>query len=242
MRRRMRTSLIALAAALFSWPAAADTLVNNVNGIQVGADGKLQHFRALHDRRRRQGPAGARASRARAPRQHHEPRSTAAAGRLLPGPDRRARPCHGPRPRRAPARPRRHQLARATFSSGCAPMRPRDKDPWLIGRGWNQELWSEKRFPTAADLDAAVADRPVVLERVDGHAIVVNSAALKAAGITSATKDPVGGKIERNADGNPTGLLVDAARNWSARSFRLRRTPSATKRSPRHRKHCCLSA
>ena len=84
-------------------------------------------------------------------------------------------------------------------------------DRWLIGRGWNQELWSEKRFPTASDLDAAVADRPVMLERVDGHAIVVNGAALKAAGITSATKDPVGGKIERNADGSPTGLLVDAA-------------------------------
>jgi len=56
-----------------------------------------------------------------------------------------------------------------------------------------------------------VADRPVVLERIDGHAVVVNSAALKAAKITAATKDPVGGKIERDAQGNPTGLLVDAA-------------------------------
>ena len=91
-------------------------------------------------------------------------------------------------------------------------MRPRESTTrWMIGRGWNQELWSEKSFPTAADLDAVVADRPVVLERVDGHAIVANSAAMKAAGITSATKDPVGGKIERNADGSPTGLLVDAA-------------------------------
>ncbi|HEU0284466.1 MAG TPA: amidohydrolase, partial [Sphingomicrobium sp.] len=87
----------------------------------------------------------------------------------------------------------------------------RRTDPWIVGRGWNQELWSEARFPTAADLDAAVADRPVTLERVDGHALVVNSAALKAAGITSATRDPVGGKIERDANGNPTGLLVDAA-------------------------------
>ncbi len=87
----------------------------------------------------------------------------------------------------------------------------RPNDPWLSGRGWNQELWPEARFPTAADLDAAVSDRPVVLERVDGHALVVNSAALKAAGITSATKDPVGGKIERDSNGNPTGLLVDAA-------------------------------
>lgn len=76
--------------------------------------------------------------------------------------------------------------------------------PWIIGRGWNQELWADKKFPTSADLDAAVADRPVWLERVDGHASVGNSAALKAAGITAATRAPAGGEI-RN------GLFVDAA-------------------------------
>ena len=54
-------------------------------------------------------------------------------------------------------------------------------DGWIIGRGWNQELWPDKSFPTAADLDAVVADRPVVLERVDGHAVVANSAALQGA-------------------------------------------------------------
>jgi hypothetical protein len=75
---------------------------------------------------------------------------------------------------------------------------------WIIGRGWNQELWREKRFPTAADLDAAVSDRPVVLERIDGHALVANSAALKAAGIAAETKAPPGGRIEN-------GLFVDAA-------------------------------
>ena len=72
---------------------------------------------------------------------------------------------------------------------------------WIIGFGWNQELWPDKRFPTAADLDAVVSDRPVVLERVDGHAIVVNSAALRAAGVTAATRDAAGGKIERDASG-----------------------------------------
>jgi predicted amidohydrolase YtcJ len=84
-------------------------------------------------------------------------------------------------------------------------------DPWVLGRGWNQELWPDKRFPTAADIDSVVADRPVMLDRVDGHAVVVNSAALRAAGITAATADPVGGKIERDASGKPTGLLIDAA-------------------------------
>src|SRR6185295_192463 len=66
------------------------------------------------------------------------------------------------------------------------------------------ELWNEKRFPTAADLDAAVPDRPVVLDRVDGHAIVANSAAMKAAGVTPATPAPHGGEIH-------DGLFVDNA-------------------------------
>lgn len=78
-------------------------------------------------------------------------------------------------------------------------------DPWIIGFGWNQELWPNKRFPTAADLDLIVNDRPVVLERVDGHALVVNSAAMKAAGVTARTKAPPGGSIEN-------GLFVDSAR------------------------------
>jgi predicted amidohydrolase YtcJ len=79
------------------------------------------------------------------------------------------------------------------------------RDPWIIGFGWNQELWPDKKFPTAADIDAVVSDRPVVLERVDGHALIVNSAAMKAAGITGRTKAPTGGSIEN-------GLFVDSAR------------------------------
>ena len=76
--------------------------------------------------------------------------------------------------------------------------------PWIIGRGWNQEMWSEKRFPTAADIDAVVSDRPVWLSRVDGHASIANSAAMKAAGVTPATKSPAGGEII-------DGLFVDNA-------------------------------
>lgn len=83
--------------------------------------------------------------------------------------------------------------------------------PWIIGRGWNQETWKLGRFPTAAELDAVTGGRPVWLERVDGHAGWANSAALKAAGLSSATRDPAGGSIERNADGSPKGVLVDAA-------------------------------
>ena len=84
--------------------------------------------------------------------------------------------------------------------------------PWILGRGWNQELWPEKRFPTAAELDAVVGDRPVWLTRVDGHAGWANSKALAAAGVTATTRDPAGGKIERlAASGKPAGVLVDTA-------------------------------
>ena len=83
--------------------------------------------------------------------------------------------------------------------------------PFLYGRGWNQELFDEVRFPTAADLDAVVGDRPVILGRVDGHAVVANSAAIRRANVTAATRDPEGGAIERLADGNPAGVFVDAA-------------------------------
>lgn len=82
---------------------------------------------------------------------------------------------------------------------------------WLRGRGWNQENWKLGRFPTAADVDTVVSDRPVWFERVDGHAGWANSRALAAAGITDKTPDPAGGKIVRDVNGKATGVLVDAA-------------------------------
>jgi predicted amidohydrolase YtcJ len=82
---------------------------------------------------------------------------------------------------------------------------------WILGRGWDQNRWTEKRFPTAAELDRAVPGRPVALSRVDGHAIWANSAAMKLAGITPGTKDPDGGQILRDASGVPSGVLVDSA-------------------------------
>ena len=84
--------------------------------------------------------------------------------------------------------------------------------PWIVGRGWNQELWGLGRFPTAAELDAAVSDRPVWLQRVDGHAGWANTLALSSAGVTAATADPAGGRIERiSGSRDPAGVLVDAA-------------------------------
>jgi predicted amidohydrolase YtcJ len=82
---------------------------------------------------------------------------------------------------------------------------------WILGRGWNQVLWPVKEFPSAADIDAVVADRPVWLRRIDGHAGWANSKALEIAGIDADTQDPVGGKIVRDSNGSATGILIDNA-------------------------------
>jgi predicted amidohydrolase YtcJ len=82
----------------------------------------------------------------------------------------------------------------------------------LIGRGWIETHWPEKRVPTRQDLDAVTGDRPTVLERADGHALVANTAALKAAGLDGKpATQPAGGRIEVDARGLPTGYLVDSA-------------------------------
>ncbi|RKG74636.1 amidohydrolase [Corallococcus terminator] len=82
---------------------------------------------------------------------------------------------------------------------------------WLLGGGWDQNDWPEKAFPTRADLDAAFPQTPVVLGRVDGHALWLNGEALRRARIDKNTKDPQGGRILRGPDGEPTGVLVDNA-------------------------------
>ena len=86
-------------------------------------------------------------------------------------------------------------------------------DGWLMGRGWNQELWDSKQFPTKESLDKAFKANPVSFGRVDGHAIWVNSKALALAGISSTTVAPEGGEIVKDEQGNPTGVLIDNAMN-----------------------------
>jgi predicted amidohydrolase YtcJ len=83
----------------------------------------------------------------------------------------------------------------------------------IVGRGWIETHWPERRFPTRADLEAVVSDRPVVLQRIDGHALVANGAALALARIDNNTPDPAGGRIERDASGAATGMLIDNAQN-----------------------------
>ena len=200
----MKSSLLVFALALLSTSALADTLIDNVNGVQVDRSGQLQHFNGLlvgNDGKVTQ------LLRAGDPRPRRVDFRVDGRGRaLLPG----LIDAHG------------HvgELGLGTLqldlsgTTSIAEMQQRlaafagshNAPHWIIGNRWNQELWADKRFPTSADLDAVVADRPVWLVRVDGHAAVGNSAALREAGMTTATKAPAGGRIEK-------GLFVDKARD-----------------------------
>jgi predicted amidohydrolase YtcJ len=204
----MHKSLFLLAASLLATPVAADTLVTDVNGIQVNQLGQLTRFWGLligNDGKVK------RLLRADEPRREADTRVDGGGRTLLPG----LIDAHG------------HVLGLGLAlgqldlkgTKSLAELQERVRAyaaanpdlPWIVGRGWNQEHWADKRFPTAADLDEAVPGRPVWLERVDGHASVGNGAALKAAGVKAATKAPAGGKIEKDAQGRPTGLFVDNA-------------------------------
>ena len=88
---------------------------------------------------------------------------------------------------------------------------------WLLGRGWDQNRWPAKGFPRAQDLDALTGARPSYLQRVDGHAAWVNTAALAVAGIGPETPDPEGGRILKDVYGRPNGILLDAAMDLVAK-------------------------
>jgi predicted amidohydrolase YtcJ len=197
----MKTHLLALAALLASTAASADTLVSNVNGIQVDAKGRLEHFTGILI-----GNDG------KVKRLLHGEKLKLSDTDVVEGGGRTVMPglidAHG------------HFMGLGfsalqldlVGTNSLADLQKRLKDyvaanpdaRWIIGRGWNQELWPVKNFPTAADLDAVAPDRPVVLRRVDGHALVANTAAMLAAGVTALTPTPAGGRIEN-------GLFVDNA-------------------------------
>jgi predicted amidohydrolase YtcJ len=87
----------------------------------------------------------------------------------------------------------------------------RPADAWIVGGGWDKNIWTDGRFPARHDLDSVTGDRPAAFSSKDGHLLWVNSAALRAAGITSETSDPPGGAIGRDASGEPDGLLKEEA-------------------------------
>ena len=193
----------AAAALLASAPVLADTVYTNANGYTLGEDGGLKRFSALvvgnNGRVKATLPAGAPLPRGR---------KVDVAGRtLLPG----LIDAHGHVMGLGELALRADLNPSKTLAEAQAMLRAyKPTGAWILGGGWNQERWSLGRFPTAAELDA-VTDRPAFLERVDGHAGWANTKALALAGVTAATPDPAGGRIERDAQGNPTGVLVDAA-------------------------------
>ncbi|HEY6089010.1 MAG TPA: amidohydrolase [Gemmatimonadaceae bacterium] len=89
---------------------------------------------------------------------------------------------------------------------------------WIVGRGWDQNRWASKEFPSHAALSRAFPNNPVVLTRIDGHALLANARAMELAGVTAATTDPSGGRIIRLASGSPSGVFVDNAQGliWRA--------------------------
>jgi predicted amidohydrolase YtcJ len=198
-----KAALLLAGALLAAQKASAETLVSNVNGMQVGADGTLQHFTGLligDDGKVQSILTGA------APAKVFEHVVDGQGRTLLPG----LIDAHGHVMDLGMAA----MTLQLTGTSSIADLQQRLRayaaghpgNAWIIGFGWNQELWPDKRFPTAADLDSIVPDRPVVLERVDGHAVLANSAAMRAAGVTAGTQSPAGGRIEN-------GLFVDNARS-----------------------------
>ena len=211
MHSKFKPALVLLAmmsAGLAS--ASATTIVDHVQGYTLNRQGQLLRFEALaFDEQGKVLAVGKSAELAKKlPRAVH---INGAGKTLLPG----MIDAHG------------HVLSlgvsqmqlslRATANLPAAQQAIADyarrypQQQWIVGGEWNQANWKLGRFPTAQEIDAVVKDRPVWLSRVDGHAGWANSLALQLAGIDENTADPAGGKIEKDAQGKPTGILVDAA-------------------------------
>ncbi|MFY8049392.1 MAG: amidohydrolase, partial [Erythrobacter sp.] len=210
--RKLRFAVTALAATsllALAVPALADTLVDNVDGVTIGEDGKVKRFTGLvFDE---DGKVVAVLARGEA-RPKVDYRLDGKGRVLIPG----MIDAHV------------HvmdigfgaltlDLSETTsLEDALAKIKAFAQDnpgrPWILGRGWNQEKWGLGRFPTAAELDAVVADRPVWLERADNHANWGNTLAITTAGVTAKTPDPSGGKIIRDAKGAPAGVFVDNAK------------------------------
>ncbi len=209
-----RSLLAAAAIAACALPVFADGLIENVNGITLDKDGKVIRFSGILISR--DGKVTQLLNSKDKPPKQLDFRQDGKGMTMLPG----LIDAHG------------HvmgvgfqaltldlnttnSLAEAQAAIQAYAAKYPDRR-WIIGRGWNQEKWGLGRFPTAADLDSIIADRPVWLERVDGHAGWANSKAMQIAGITAATKSPAGGRIEVVA-GKPSGIFVDSASDLIAK-------------------------
>lgn len=214
--RLIHSSLFVLTAAGLIGAARADTVIDNANGYTLNSKNELLRFSsmAFDDKGKIIAVGTAAHVKARAPKARHIDMQGKT---VIPG----LIDAHG---HIFGLGEQLSQLDLAGSASlddalkaAAAYAQARPSDAWLRGRGWNQEIWKLGRFPTAAELDKVVADRPVWLERVDGHAAWANTRAMQLAGISKDTPDPAGGKIVRDADGNATGVFIDAAQDLVTR-------------------------
>jgi len=207
--KRSGSALLATLLALAGTARSADLLVENVNGYTLTADGQLQRFDALLVDHGKVVATGSKSELAK--RAGHAKVEDGQGHTLLPG----LIDAHGHVMWLGYMKTQADLVSATTLPEALASVKTfaatHPDAPWITGGGWNQEIWKLGRFPTAKDLDQVVADRPIWLRRIDGHASWANSAAMKLAGITRETKDPPGGRIERDADGNPSGVFVDGA-------------------------------
>lgn len=210
MKKKVLIAGVVFAGALLSLGAQADTLFVHANGYTFDAAKQLRRFDAMliNDA----GKIVKTGSHTRLQKQFPKARQIDLEGKtVLPG----LIDAHGHvlslgmAANRLSLRPTQNLNEALTAIRNYAAQAPLLK--WIQGGEWNQAVWKLGRFPTAQELDSAVPDRPVWLRRVDGHAGWANSKALSLAGINAQTADPAGGKIERDAQGVATGILVDAA-------------------------------
>lgn len=204
---RLLTPFLALAAMALASSARADALIDNVNGMTLDEKGQVVRFTGLMINR--EGKISLILKSGERRPKKADWKIDMGGKTLVPG----MIDAHG-HVMGLGAQLLRLDLSETnSLDEALAKIRSyaaSNPNKWILGGGWNQERWKLGRFPTAAELDAAVRDRPVWLERVDGHAGWANSRAIAAANVTAAVRDPNGGRIER-ADGKPAGVFVDAA-------------------------------
>lgn len=204
---RLLTPFLALAAMALASSARADALIDNVNGMTLDEKGQVVRFTGLMINR--EGKISLILKSGERRPKKADWKIDMGGKTLVPG----MIDAHG-HVMGLGAQLLRLDLSETnSLDEALAKIRSyaaSNPNKWILGGGWNQERWKLGRFPTAAELDAAVRDRPVWLERVDGHAGWANSRAIAAANVTAAVRDPNGGRIER-ADGKPSGVFVDAA-------------------------------
>ena len=208
-RRASCVALVVACSSIASAAIAAPTLIDHVNGYTLDSAGKLQRFEALLIDGGKVVATGS--SKELAERGKGASVVDGKGRTMLPG----LIDAHGHVMGLGAMKLQADVTGTASVDQALTRVKQfgqaHPDSAWVTGRGWNQVIWNLGRFPTAKELDSAVSDRPVWLSRIDGHAGWANSVAMQRAGVDKNTPDPSGGRIERDAEGNPNGVFVDGA-------------------------------